>query len=194
MDGVLVDSAAAVDRVWRRWARRHGLPFSQVAPLIHGRPSRESVAAILPRANPAEESAWIEAEQVRDTDGVVAIAGAAVLLRDHRPLAVVTSASDELAAARFAAAGLAAPESLVTADRVSRGKPDPEPYLAGAAELGVDPAECVVLEDAPAGIESAHRAGMRAIGVLTTFSEADLRRADALVTDLTEVEAALAAL
>jgi sugar-phosphatase len=194
MDGVLVDSGAAVERVWRRWAARHGLAFAEIAALVHGRPSREAVAAVLPGADLAAESAWVEDEQTRDTAGVVAVRGAARLLARRAPLAVVTSASERLAASRLAAAGLARPAHVVTVEMIERGKPDPEAYLLGARLLGVAPAACVVLEDAPAGVAAGRAAGMRVVGLATTHTSAELAGADVVVADLVGIEAVLRSL
>jgi len=191
MDGVLVDSGAAVERVWRRWAAKHDLDHDAVAHLIHGRPSREAVAAVLPHADADEESRWIEDEQARDVAGVAAIPGARELLTTYAPLAVVTSATLPLATARFRAAALPVPEHLVTADRIAAGKPDPEGYLLAARLLGVAPSRCVVLEDSPAGLAAARAAGMRAIGVLTTHAPHELGDAQLLVADLEGLAARL---
>jgi sugar-phosphatase len=196
LDGVLVDSTAAIDRVYRSWAAEHGLDASLVVATAQGRPSREVVRVCAPWLDVAAQSAAIEAAHVADQDGVVAIAGARELLSRTPPgrLAVVTSCSPALAAARFAAAGLPAPRVCVTAEQVGRGKPDPEGYLRAAARLGADPAECVVLEDAPAGIAAGLAAGMRVVAVLTSHPREALAGAHAFVDDLTDVAAVAAVL
>lgn len=190
LDGVLVDSAPAIARVYREWARRHGLDGDLVVAIAQGRPAREVVALCAPSLDPAAESALIDAAHEADQDGVVAIAGAAELLAeiaDDR-LAVVTSCTSGLARARFAAAGLPRPRVCVTADQVSRGKPDPEGYLRAASALGVvDPGVCVVVEDAPAGVAAALAAGMAVVGVLTSHTRAELGAAHAFVPDLLDV-------
>lgn len=190
LDGVLVDSAPAIERVYRAWARRHGLDEQHVVATAQGRPSREVVRVCAPQLDAAAESAAIEAAHTGDQAGVVAIPGAAELLDETAPerLAVVTSCSAILATARFAAAGLAQPRICITADLVSCGKPDPEGYLRAAAALGVaDTATCVVLEDAPAGVAAGLAAGMLVIAVLTTHAPDDLGAAHAFVRDLVGV-------
>ena len=189
LDGVLVASTAAIARVYRAWAGRHGLDPALVVETAQGRPSWEVVQICAPELDAAAESALIDAAHVADQDRVVAIAGAFELLSQTPPgrLAVVTSGSGALAAARFAAAGLPAPHVLVTADQIARGKPDPEGYLRAAALLGAAPGDCVVLEDAPAGVKAGFAAGMHVIAVLTSHPPASLAGADAFVYDLTEV-------
>jgi mannitol-1-/sugar-/sorbitol-6-phosphatase len=176
LDGVLVDSHASIMRAWQAWARRHGLERETVAAVEQGRPSGEVVTALAPHLDAAEESRALDAFQAADTDGIVALPGAAQLLRAFGPrrLAIVTSCTAPLAEARLRAAGLEPPPVLVTADRLRRGKPDPEGYLLGARELGADPADCVVLEDAPAGVAAGRAAGMRVVGVLTTHAAEEL--------------------
>lgn len=152
MDGTLVNSDAAVDRVWRRWADRHGLDGDEVMKVVHGRQGYASMALLLPD-RPMEhnhaDNARMLAEETADTEGVVAIPGAAEFLASLRglPHALVTSADVALSTARMAAAGLAQPDVRVTAESVGASKPDPEGFLKGAAELGIAPADCVVFED-----------------------------------------------
>jgi len=186
LDGVLVDSGRAVERAYRWWAADRGLDFAAVEPAIHGRPSRQVVARVLPGADAAAEARRIEVFQATDLDGVRAIPGAHELLAAWPAdrLAVVTSASVLLATARLTHAGLPVPAALITEDRVTNGKPAPDPYLAGAAALGADPADCVVLEDAPAGLRAALAAGMRVVAVLTTHRREALPGASAYVDDL----------
>jgi sugar-phosphatase len=170
MDGTLVNSDASVERVWRRWADRNGLNGDEVMKVVHGRQGYASMALLLP-GRPMEQNhadnARMLAEETADTDGVVAIPGAPEFLAALRglPHALVTSADVALATARMAAAGLALPDVRVTAESVGASKPDPEGFLKGAAELGVDPADCVAFEDSGAGIAAARAAGMRVVGV-----------------------------
>jgi sugar-phosphatase len=196
LDGVLVDSTAAIARVYRAWATEHGLDPRVVLESAQGRPSWEVVAVCAPELDAAAESALIDAAHVADQDRVVAIAGAYELLSQTPPerLAVVSSCSDALAAARFAAAGLPAPQVLVTADQISRGKPDPEGYRRAAELLGAPPAACVVLEDAPAGVTAGFAAGMHVIAILTSHPASALAGADAFVYDLMDVPAIAARL
>jgi mannitol-1-/sugar-/sorbitol-6-phosphatase len=188
LDGVLVDSQASIMRAWRSWGRRHGLEAAAVEAVEHGRPSSEIVAALAPRLDAAEESRALDALQAADTGDVVALPGAADLLRACGPdrVAVVTSCTAALAEARLRAAGLAPPPVVVTADRLRRGKPDPEGYLLAARELGVEPDDCVVLEDAPAGVEAGRAAGMRVVALLTTHAPDELADADERVESVAE--------
>ncbi len=185
LDGVLVDSTASIARVYVAWAARHGLDGELVVATAQGVPAREVVRSCAPELDAVAESALIEAAHVAD-DRIVAIEGARELLADTPPdrIAVVTSGSDALAAARLRVTGLRVPPVLVTADMVARGKPDPEGYLRAAELLGADVAACVVLEDAPAGVAAGRAAGMRVIGVLTSHSRDELTGADAYVEDL----------
>ncbi|MEV5812679.1 HAD-IA family hydrolase [Streptomyces mutabilis] len=189
MDGTLVNSDAAVERVWRRWADRHGLNGDEVMKVVHGRQGYASMALLLPD-RPMEQNhadnARMLAEETADTEGVVAIPGAPEFLASLRglPHALVTSADVPLSTARMAAAGLAQPDVRVTAESVGASKPDPEGFLKGAAELGVDPADCIAFEDSGAGIAAARAAGMRVVGV---GPRAGLHGPDVVVEDLTRV-------
>ncbi len=183
MDGVLVDSLAAVDRSWRWWAARHGLdpgPFLEA----HGRPDRESIKQFAPNLDAEAEAELVEARETGDTEGVTALPGAAEMLRSQSALAIVTSATAALAAARLRAAGLPTPDVMITADQVRHGKPDPEPYLRAAAALAIAPRHCTVFEDAPAGVRAARAAGMRVVALTTTVDASQLAGADLVVADL----------
>jgi len=188
LDGVLVDSHASIMRAWRWWTGRQGLGDGAADAIPQGRPSGDVIAALAPGVDVAAESRAIDRYQADDTGGVVALPGAADLLAGFGPdrVAIVTSCTAPLAAVRLRAAGLTAPAVLVTADRLARGKPDPEGYLLAARELGADPADCVVLEDAPAGVEAGRAAGMRVVGVLTTHSPQELAAADERVTTVAD--------
>ncbi|WP_225849539.1 HAD-IA family hydrolase [Streptomyces sp. HPF1205] len=170
MDGTLVNSDAVVERVWSRWAARHGLAREAVLRVVHGRQGHMTMAELLPDRPMTEnlaENAVLLAEETGDLDGVVPVAGAGAFLAAlaGSPHALVTSASEALARARMGAAGLPLPPVLVTSERVSASKPDPEGFLKGAAELGFAPEECLVFEDAEVGIAAAKAAGMRVVGV-----------------------------
>ncbi|MFF2851454.1 HAD-IA family hydrolase [Streptomyces sp. NPDC058001] len=170
MDGTLVNSDAVVERCWRRWSHRHGLDFDEVIRVVHGRQGYASMAVLLPDRPMAENYAENElmlAEETADIDGVVPIEGAPEFLASlvGVPHALVTSATLELARSRMDAADLAIPETYITAESVGESKPHPEGFLKGAAELGVDPADCVVFEDSEAGIAAGRAAGMRVIGI-----------------------------
>ncbi|MFF9160621.1 HAD family hydrolase [Streptomyces longwoodensis] len=191
MDGTLVNSDAVVERVWRRWADHHGLDGDEVMKVVHGRQGYASMAVLLP-GRPMErnhaDNARMLAEETADLDGVVPVPGAgeflASLVRLGVPHALVTSADVPLSTARMGAAGLGLPAVRVTAESVGASKPDPEGFLKGAAELGVDPADCVVFEDSGAGISAGRAAGMRVVGV---GPRAAVHGPDAVVRDLTRV-------
>ncbi|MGI8801120.1 MAG: HAD-IA family hydrolase [Solirubrobacteraceae bacterium] len=184
LDGTLVDSTAPVRRVWAAFARRHGLDSDEVHRFGQGRPSRETIRLLAPRADHEKEAAAAEAAEVHDTSGVVALPGAAELLSSGRPLAIVTSCSTALAEARLRAAGLTIPRVLVSADGLERGKPDPTCFLIAARRLGADPTRCVVLEDAPAGVRAGRAAGATVIALRTTHDDDELDAAHAIIDDL----------
>ncbi|MFJ8795303.1 HAD family hydrolase [Streptomyces sp. NPDC102462] len=189
MDGTLVNSDAVVERIWRRWAERHGLDGDEVMTVVHGRQGHASMAVLLPD-RPVEQNladnARMLAEETADMDGVVEIPGASAFLRALRglPHALVTSADVPLSTARMAAAGLDLPDVRITAESVGASKPSPEGFLKGAAELGVDPADCLVFEDSGAGIAAGRSAGMRVVGV---GPRAGKHNPDITVPDLTQV-------
>jgi sugar-phosphatase len=191
MDGVLVDSRATIDRVRRRWARHRGLDEEAVVRLPHGQKTRDIIAAVAPHLDVMEEVRWLDADEEHDLDGIMAIPGAARLLASLAPeaWAVVTSSGRELALKRLGAAGLPLPRTLIAGDMVAQGKPAPDGYLRGARELGARVAACIVVEDALAGIEAGLAAGMRVIGVATTYPRGRLVRATAIVADLSEIAA-----
>jgi len=193
LDGVLVDSTSSVGRIWRRWAREHDIPFGAIEPIMHGVPSRQTVAQVAPHLDPAAESMRLDCAQADDTDGVAALPGAAVLLSGGYATryAIVTSCDRHLARARLDAARLPMPPVTITSDMVSQGKPHPDAYLLGAERMGADPANCVVVEDAPAGIAAGRSAGMRVVAVTTTHGPEDLTAAHAIVADLRDLPAAL---
>ena len=170
MDGTLVDSTAVVERLWTQWALEHDVDPARALGIIHGRQGQDSMALLLPdrphEVNLAENRELLAAETAQ-TDGVVAIPGAAALLADLAglPHALVTSATLPLARARMDAAGLPMPALAVTAEDVTRSKPDPEGFVAAARALGVEPADCIVVEDSPNGIAAGLGAGMRVIGI-----------------------------
>ncbi|GHE28796.1 HAD family hydrolase [Streptomyces capitiformicae] len=191
MDGTLVNSDAAVERVWRRWAERHGLEGDDIMQVVHGRQGYATMAVLLPD-RPMEQNladnARMLAEETADVEGVVPIPGApeflASLVAAGVPHALVTSANIPLSTARMGAAGLPLPEVRVTAESVGASKPDPEGFLKGAAELGIAPEECAVFEDSGAGIEAGRAAGMRVVGI---GERARAHGPDAVVSDLTSV-------
>jgi sugar-phosphatase len=182
LDGVLVDSTAAVLRTWRRFAARNGLDWDRVNRTIHGRPARKSVELLVPDADVDAEAALIEQSELTDLSDVRALPGAHELRRlipEHR-FAIVTSCDEPLARARLEAAGIAPPRALVTFESVSAGKPDPECYLTGARLLGLSPDRCLAIEDAPLGLAAARAAGTITVALTTTHA-ADELEADLVV-------------
>jgi sugar-phosphatase len=190
LDGVLVDSTAAVSRAWARWGERHGIDGAAIQAANHGRPSRALVAEHVPPALVDAEAAWVLEAEVADTEGVVAYPGAADVLA-LPVVAIATSCEAPLARVRLAAAGLTRPGVLVSADEVARGKPAPDPYLLAAERLGVDPAGCLVIEDAPSGIAAGRAAGMTVWAVTTTHEPAELGAAERIAPGLPELLAEL---
>jgi sugar-phosphatase len=191
LDGVLVDSTPAVARVWATWAHQHGFNPDDVVKMAHGRPSITTIRELLPHADHEAENREVERRESTDVEGVIPLPGAVELLR-ALPLerwAIVTSCTRQLAGVRIAVAGLPQPKHLVTATDVRRGKPDPEPYLKGAQLLGVPAADCLAIEDAPAGIRAGKAAGARVLALRTTASDSELLQtgADWIADDLAAI-------
>ena len=189
LDGVLCDSTKAVDREWREWAARKGVDGDAIMAIAHGVRTVEVIRRVAPQLDAEAEAAAIENHEAHDQTGVVVMPGALKLVQsipDER-WGVVTSGSRLLAQNRLRHCGLPVPEVLVTSDDVVNGKPHPEPYLKGAMRLGLPPAECLVIEDAPAGIQSAHAGGMTVIGMASTYGAEKLSQADAVVRTLAGV-------
>jgi len=176
LDGTLVDSSRCVQHVWGTWCARHGIDSAELFRVSHGRRNHETVALVAPHLDVECEIADLVQAEEACRDGLVPIPGAPDLIAalPAQRWAVVTSAWRRLAELRLRAVGLPRPRVLITADDVTLGKPDPEGYLRAAHDLGVEPADCVVVEDAPAGLEAARAAGMRAIALCTTFNSDQL--------------------
>jgi sugar-phosphatase len=193
LDGVLVDSTHSVERQWRLWASEIGVDPEQVLEIAHGRRTLEVVRLLRPDLDAEGEVIRLEAREAEDTEGVVVMPGAAQLLASipTERWAIVTSGTRHLATSRLRLAQLPIPRVLVCGDEVVNGKPHPEPYLKGAQLLGVDPRECLVIEDAPAGIASGHAGGMRVIALASTYAPQELEKADAVIRDLSQVEVTL---
>ena len=181
LDGVLVDSTPAVTRVWARWANEHGFDPDEVVHNAHGRPSIETLREYLPNADHEKENLVIEQCEVEDLEGVIPLPGALNLLSTLPPgrWTIATSCTRRLAEVRIRAGGLPVPEKIITASEITRGKPDPEPYLKAAALLGFPAGHCVVVEDVPAGIRAGKEAGATVIALRTTVPDAELRDAGA---------------
>jgi HAD superfamily hydrolase (TIGR01509 family) len=181
MDGTLVDSDAVVARVWTEWSTRNGADPAEVLRITPGRPARDSLRDVAPWLSAAERDAEADALlaiERADLGGVVATEGAteliAWLVAAGIPYGIVTSADRPLAVARLGAAGIAAPEVLITASETVRGKPDPEGYLAGAARLGIAPGAALVVEDSLAGVLAGKAAGA-VVAALRGVPGADLK-------------------
>jgi len=189
LDGVLADSSASVERAWSAWAQRVGLDPGYVYSEVHGRRAVDTIRALRPALDVDTELAFLVALETTDNHDVLPIPGVPELLSALPPdmWAVVTSGTRSVATARLVAAGIPLPQIMISGESVSRGKPDPEGYLKGAAMLGVPPGECIVVEDAPAGAAASRAAGMHLLAVTTTHAAADLEPADIIVPDLTHV-------
>ena len=181
MDGVLIDSTPAVERVWRRWAIDHGFEPHEVVRAAHGRPSITTIREYLPNANHLAENREVERREIEDLEGIVALPGAMELLNalPRERWAIVTSCTRPLAEVRLGAAGLPRPIVLVTSSDVKNGKPAPEPYIKAAQMLGFAPDACVVVEDAPAGVRAGKSAGAKVIGISTIADDLELRESGA---------------
>jgi mannitol-1-/sugar-/sorbitol-6-phosphatase len=187
MDGTLVDSTPSVNRSWRRWAQEYGVDLTSLDGK-HGIPAMQVLGGLVPPERLREAADRIEEIEIADVEGILVLPGAAEALAalPAGRAAIVTSCTAPLAAARIGATGLQAPAVIVTADQVPVGKPDPAPYLLAAQKLGVDPADCLVVEDAPAGLASGRAAGCFRLAVSTTHPAHELE-ADAIVANLAAV-------
>ena len=181
LDGVLADSTPAVARVWTIWAKKHGFDPEQTVHQAHGRPSLATIRELLPGADHAAENAELERMEIEDIDGVVPLPGAVELMSalPAQRWTIVTSCTRPLALVRLHASGLPIPANMITSTDIINGKPDPEPYLKGAALLGLQGSDCVVFEDAPAGIRAGKAASARVIALQTTERDELLRDAGA---------------
>jgi len=192
LDGVLLDSTRVVAQQYTIWARERGLDPALVLKAAHGVRTVEVVRRVAPHLDAEAETRKIEEREAAATD-IVAMPGAVELVHSIPPgrWCVVTSGTRYLATTRMRRFGVPITDILVTADDVKHGKPDPEPYRKGAEQLKVNPAECVAVEDAPAGIRSAHGAGMRVISLPSTYPVDDLKEADAIVAGLAMIKVSL---
>ncbi|PKC35436.1 phosphatase [Pantoea ananatis 15320] len=192
LDGTLVDSLPAVERAWSNWGARHGIAADEILDFIHGKQAitslRHFMAGQSESAIQAEFLA-LEKTEAEDTDGVRALPGAKALLTQLNalqiPWAIVTSGSVPVAHARHKAAGLPQPAVFITAEQVAKGKPEPDPYLLGAERLKLSPADCVVVEDAPAGVIAGLAAGC---AVIAANAPDDTPRIDEVALRLTSLE------
>ena len=190
LDGVLVNSAECVERTWRAWSARHGFNADAVISVAHGRRTIETVRAVAPQLNAASEVTELEANEAMTAEGVYEIDGARELVSalPSDRWAVVTSGTRVIAEFRLNLVGIPIPEVMVCADEISQGKPNPEGYFTAAARLEMEPGECIVIEDTPAGIEAGQAAKMRVIAVAGTYTADRLSRADVVAARLRDLQ------
>ena len=193
LDGTLVDSKPAVERAWIKLAQEAQIPLEKMVGL-HGIPAEQSLRMLLEDRSEEEIKSWvdrIEFLESSDTAGVVAIPGAKNLLNElnERNIAwtIVTSCTIPLAISRVTAAGIEMPDHSVTFNDVKLGKPHPEPFILGAKRIGLDPSQCWVIEDAPAGVKSGKSAGCTVAAVLTSHLKEQLNEADHFLNHLDEL-------
>jgi len=189
MDGILISSLGSVERSWTKWAQMRGVDPAYALTVIHGRRAIESVAMLRPDLDSGEELKLIEDIELADGEGITVLPGVCELIAalPRGRWTVVTSATERLARMRLAASGFPVPDRLVTAETVSEGKPNPAPFLAGAALLGFAPEECVVFEDSASGVTAGCAAGCTVVATTFSHEAEDLECADYLVRDLTGV-------
>jgi sugar-phosphatase len=191
LDGVLIDSTSCVERHWRNWAEQHGLDAVSILRVAHGVRNIDTMRRLTPQFDVEKEAAFFAAHEVADTAGVVAVQGAAQIIDNLRGgrWAIVTSCGAALARARLRTVQLPLPPLLITGDDVVNGKPDPQPYLLASSRLGINVDGCVVVEDAPAGIQAGKAAGMQVIGIETTYGRKELLKsgADVVIDRLTRL-------
>jgi sugar-phosphatase len=192
LDGVLLDSTSCIERHWKEWADKYGLDLKEVLQNAHGVRTIETIKIVAPHLDAEQEAAEFTANEILDTDGVVAIPGAKELMSrlGNDTWAIVTSGGYDLVQARLKKAGLPMPKFIVTGDDVSQGKPSPIPYLTAANMLGESIEDSIVIEDAPIGVKAGKAAGMRVIGIASTHSPTTLLDAgvDFLVESLTKIQ------
>ncbi len=193
MDGVLVRSTSGDERCWTRWAERHQIADGFDLRRTHGRRAADTIREHLPHITDAElrqHVSDLDSFAEEEQSGVTAFPGAGELLRSipsHR-WTIVTSASEKMMRSRLASVGIVSPKSIVGGDSVTRGKPDPEGYLRGAALLTRSPHECLVVEDAPAGIRAGRSAGSQVLAVASSHDIEELWQADWIVASLDQIQ------
>ena len=191
MDGVLVDSTPCIERHWSDWAKLHGKDLAEITKVAHGRKTIETLKIIAPELDIAAEAAALSLLGETDLNGVSVIPGANDLLASlpEDQWAIVTSSPRAVALARLTHCRLPIPKTLITADDIQRGKPAPDCFLTGASALHCPPENCVVIEDAPSGIDAAIAAGMQVIAVVSTHTQAQLQAANAVVNCIPDIQA-----
>jgi sugar-phosphatase len=188
MDGVLIDSTGLDERSWIRWAAGRGMKdFRPVS--AHGRRTFDTLRHLVPELDPYAETLRFEESNEFDCEGIIVFPGVLDLLHGlpERQWAIVTSCSERVMRHRLGFAGVPIPQQTVTGDRVERGKPDPESYRRGAAQLGFDVAECLVIEDSPHGIRAGKDAGCSVLAVASSHAREELHAADWIVDAIAEI-------
>jgi mannitol-1-/sugar-/sorbitol-6-phosphatase len=191
MDGVLISSTGADERCWLQWAKHHHMEGAFSLQSTHGRRGIDTLRALRPDLDTAVEIRRLEDYDAEDHSGLIILPGVEKLLASLPAdrWTIVTSATTRLLEGRLSYAGLPIPVVLVPAEKVANGKPHPEPYLTGAKLLGFAPAECLVIEDSPAGVASGKAAGCWVLAVLSSHTQAELTGADWFVASLEQVTA-----
>ena len=192
MDGVLISSTGADERCWLQWAKHHNMEGAFSLQSTHGRRAVDTLRALRPDLDPVIEQRRLEDYDAEDYSGLVILPGVEKLLASLPAdrWTIVTSATVRLLEGRLRHAGLPVPKVLVPAERVANGKPHPEPYLTGAQLLGLAPADCLVIEDSPAGVASGKAAASRVLAVLSSHTREQLPAADWYIDSLEQVRAA----
>jgi sugar-phosphatase len=190
LDGTLVDSVPHIQRLWRVWSEGKGIPFDSIQSIMHGRRAIETLRLAAPGLNAEKELEDLETQEIADMQDVRLYPGALSLMQSLRdaPHAIVTSGSQRVAGARIRYIELPQPRVLVSGDDVNQGKPAPDAYLLAAAQLGLEPAECVVIEDSPAGIQAGKAAGMRVVAVASTHAVEELAGSDLVALELADID------
>jgi sugar-phosphatase len=189
MDGVLVSSLGSVERSWTKWGAMRNVDGALAIKTAHGQRAIETVRKLRPDLNDIEELKLIEEIEIADKDDIEVLQGVQRILAalPEKYWTIVTSATEKLARARLAYAGLAIPSHIITADMVTDGKPHPEPYLKGAALLGLKPEDCLVIEDSSSGAIAGHAAGCKVLATLFSHTMKELAAADWIVQSLEDV-------
>ena len=192
MDGVLISSTGADERCWLQWAKHHNMEGAFLIESTHGRRGIDTLRALRPDLDPAVELRRLEDYDAEDYSGLIILPGVEKLLASlpTNRWTIVTSATTRLLEGRLNHAGLPIPKVLVPAEKVANGKPHPEPYLTGAKLLGLAPADCLVIEDSPAGVASGKAAGSPTLAVLSSHTREQLPGADWYIASLEQVTAA----
>jgi mannitol-1-/sugar-/sorbitol-6-phosphatase len=194
MDGVLVSSIGSVERTWEKWALARGIDPALAISMAHGRRAIETVRQLRPDLDDQAELDWLEEMEVADNGGLTILHGVQPILDvlPEKYWTVVTSATERLARSRMAHGGIRVPERIISADMVTYGKPNPEPYRRGAELLGLTPAECLVIEDSASGATAGHAAGCKVLATLFSHSLESLVDADWIVRSLEDVSVQVA--